>query len=145
MKNLKSFNQINEEIENPLDDARVTTIHTDDVHLEYQILNGIEDIEEIKIKECKVYWDYELNLAKWGINYILPTIIKVVVDVEVVVYNKEKDLEDEFDKTFEFDTLSADIDTDNDNGQSLPFTPTQISFGYLETVGEQKPEIQILF
>ena len=117
-----------------------------DYYIEYHGLKGVEDIEYIELNNCTIYWNYELNTASWGINYIMPRINKISVTAEVFIFNEEKELDESFEKEFLYDIMNSDIDTESeDNDQKLPFAPNQISFSHLEISEDNKPQILITF
>lgn len=158
MKRLKRFNEGITDKMTPKSQEEVSSalkkLHEDyvfktpvsDFNLEYHILKGVEDIEYIELDECFVYWDYELNNASWGINYIMPKISKITLTVTVNVYNEEKDFSEEIKKDFLYDIMNADIDTQEADGvQQTPYAPQEISISQLEAEGDNQPQILILF
>ncbi|MFW6226105.1 MAG: hypothetical protein ACOC3V_04030 [bacterium] len=137
---IKRFEQINE---SKLDDYSFITKLDSDILIYDESIEGYNNIDWLETKLCTIYWDYELNTANWGINYILPRIIRVVLDV--VVY-KDEEGEDTEEKEYVYDILNSDIKTESeDNVQKLPFSPQEIEFSHLDTSEQNKSKIKIIF
>jgi hypothetical protein len=158
VKRIKKFNEALTDKMTPKSDEEISSalkkLHDDykfitkvnDYHIEYHMLNDVKDIEYIEINDCKVYWDYELNTASWGINYILPKISKITLTAKIFIYNKEKDLDKSFKREFLYDIMNSDIYTESENNnQIMPYSPTFISLSHLEIDSDKKPLINIIF
>ena len=158
---LKKFAELNEDIRSkmiPKSEKEISSslkkLHEEfafkttvtDYYIEYQNISDIKDVEYIEIIECKIYWNYDLSTASWGINYIMPRINKIYAEVEVFVYNEEKGLDDSIKRDFTYDIMNSDIDTTiEDDIQKLPFAPREINFSHVEIGEDNKPQIQIVF
>ena len=139
---VKKFNQIKEEL--TFDDKRMTKIT--DILINDESISGVENIDWIDVQECTIFWDYELNVSKSAIDYIMPTIVKILISVEVMTYDEGSDTDDSVEKEYEYDIMNSDIDTESEDGiQKLPFMPSEIEFSHLETSEDNKVKIKIVF
>jgi len=149
---LKNFHQLNEEnsysdyMKEKMTQARHSKVT--DTLIKDESISGIEDIEWIDVKECDVYWDYELNVASWGINYIMPTTLKVILSIDVYTYNETEDKDGEVPKEYEFTTENAEfeeVNYDTEGTQTVPFAPKELEISHLETSEDNKVKIKIIF
>jgi len=162
MKRIKRFNQLNEaetlkDKMTPKSDEQVSAalkkLHEDyvfktsinDCTIEDHILIDIEDVEYIEIKSCVVFWNYELQTSTSGIDYIAPRISKIDISVEVFIYNEDKKLEKQIERDFTYDIMNSEIDYNYEGDQKLPFAPHEIYIEQLETIGDKKPNITLIF
>jgi len=139
---LKRFNQLNEELDKSSMMSKVTKTY---INIDDESISDIENIDWVDVKECTIYWDYELNVSSSTINYISTRIIKIILDVDVYTID-DNDKIDDFNRQFEYDTMNSDIDTSNQNElQTLPFSPSEIEISHLETSEDNKVKIEIIF
>lgn len=148
MNNIKSFNQLNEEVSTPLprptQDSNdfVTTIETIDVDINDSKLD-IEGYEFTFVKSCKVYWEHHIRYSSYGVDSIYPTIKKIELEVEVETFDPKIDDSDTEDYSFTYDNNNSMIEVENTN--NLPFHPTEIEIDKMELKEGEMTDIKITF
>lgn len=138
---LKKFNQLNE----GLHDEHTFKTETDcTYYAKYFFEKEFENFESEYVNNCVVYWDYELNVTSRGIDYILPTIKKIVVTMEIATFNVENDEEDSEEIEYTYDIMSADIEVENKGETTtIPYSPEDVEITITEK--DEKPQILIYF
>ena len=133
---LKKFNELNEQFMNNNNEFK-TEISKNDVEFTSELDKNTYDM--CNIKSCYVYWTYEMEVRKFGIKGIIPSIHRVVLEVEYEMFiENEEDTYDE-PKIYEYD-IHDNIDFEYLNDiPTIPYHPMEIE------IDEKSKKIMVKF
>jgi len=123
----------------------MTEMHKSEVEIDYKEIN-LEDVDWIDVTSCSIYWNYELDENRGGIDGIIPSVVKITLAIEVFTYNEETEMDDDEEMEFEFTIDNAEFEIksrDYDGREILPFYPRSVEFGKLDVTKESKTDIII--
>lgn len=94
-----------------------------------------EEYEDFYMEECSIYWNYDIQTARYGIEGVTTSIGKVTLDGLIDLWTNQSDEDTEqIDETMEFTVENSNIIVEDKQSvgefekQTLPYYPTEITF-----------------
>ena len=131
---IKKFENFNESLFNEYDFNFTTKLD----NMFVDMPNYDDNISDFNITDAKVYWKLDIDMKEQGIEDIIPTVSKIVIDLDIEYENEDYDyFKEEGDRTYKKSEVltfeGGDIiieDRQESDTIKLPYRPREINVDY---------------
>jgi hypothetical protein len=120
---LKNYKNFTNEALNTNDFSFITKLKANQIHIGNY---DHDQIDDINVKEAKVYWDLDIDVREWGVNSMIPFIKKIEIELDVIYFKGEDDYE-EMTENIEIPIENIEYDIKIKSDQ---IEPDNIDFNY---------------